>query len=71
MVHEEATSQGPVESKPMSWYDFIVSLEKKGSLDYTITGHDCTRPAAVQRGEESDRKGVGRVALDCIEQVHL
>ncbi|CAK9016804.1 Uncharacterized protein SCF082_LOCUS13348 [Durusdinium trenchii] len=57
VVHEEATSQGPVESKPMSWYDFIVSLEKKGSLDYTITGHDCTRPAAVQRGEESDRKG--------------
>ena len=52
---EEQTSQGPADSKPMSFFELILSLEKKGILDAKLTGHHVDRPPSVKRGEERDR----------------
>ena len=55
VVLEETTSQGPVDSQPMSVFQMMVSFEKKGVLDLKVTGHLVDRPPAVKRGEESDK----------------
>eukprot|EP00438_Fugacium_kawagutii_P020088 Skav200150 [mRNA] locus=scaffold2013:409300:426011:+ [translate_table: standard] len=55
VVLEEQTSQGSADTNPMSVFDLIVSMEKKGILDCKLTGHTTDRPAAVRRGEERDR----------------
>ena len=52
---EEQSSQGPSDTAPMSIYELVVSMEKKGILDLKLTGHGFDRPAAVKRGEERDR----------------
>eukprot|EP00435_Cladocopium_sp_Y103_P057161 s717_g19.t1 len=55
VVLEEQSRQGPADSAPMTAYELIVSMEKKGILDCKLTGHAFDRPAAVKRGEERDR----------------
>lgn len=55
VVWEETTARGASDSAPMKMYDRVYALEKRGSLDFTITGHKMERPAEVLRGEESDR----------------
>lgn len=52
---EETTSGGVTDSKPMSVYEVVVQLERRGVLDSKLSGHEVSRPAAVQRGEEQDR----------------
>lgn len=56
VVWEETTPKGPTSSKPMTLYELIYTIEKRGCLDYTITGHTAQRPPSVQRGEEGDRQ---------------
>ena len=55
MVLEEQTSNGPSDSSPMTLFQLVHTLERKGILDLTLTGHTADRPASVKRGEESDR----------------
>lgn len=55
MVLEEQTSNGPCDSTPMTLFQLVHMLERKGILDLTLTGHTVDRPASVKRGEERDR----------------
>lgn len=48
-------STAVVDSKPLPFYDLYVQLEKKGSIDFAVTGHKVDRPAEVKKGECSDR----------------
>lgn len=54
MVLEEQTSTGAQDVGPMTVYELLVSFEKRGHLDLTLTGHKCDRPPEVRRGERSD-----------------
>lgn len=55
VVWEETTAKGVSDSSPMTLYELLFTIEKRGTLQYTITGHKAERPPAVQRGEETDR----------------
>ena len=55
VVLEEQTSQGPADSNPMTLFELVLMLERKGILDTKITGHGVDRPPSVKRGEETDR----------------
>ena len=55
VVPEEQTSQGPADSNPMTLFELVLMLERKGILDTKITGHGVDRPPSVKRGEETDR----------------
>ncbi|CAK9049972.1 unnamed protein product, partial [Durusdinium trenchii] len=55
VVLEEQSTQGPADSAPMSFFQLVLSMERKGILDCKLTGHTVDRPAAVKRGEERDR----------------
>lgn len=54
VVLEEQTSQGLVDTGPMSLFRLVLSFEKRGHLDLKITGHAIDRPANVRRGEAPD-----------------
>ena len=50
------SSRGGVsDSKPMTIFECLVMLEKRGTLDMKLSGHQCQRPASVVRGEDQDR----------------
>eukprot|EP00438_Fugacium_kawagutii_P036217 Skav223158 [mRNA] locus=scaffold2973:257878:262548:- [translate_table: standard] len=54
VVLEEQTSTGAQDVGPMTVYELLVSFEKRGHLDLTLTGHKCERPPEVKRGERAD-----------------
>lgn len=57
VVLEETSSENKTsDSAPMTLFDLIVLLEKRGIFDATVSCHSCERPASVQRGDESDRR---------------
>lgn len=43
-----------MDTGPFSLYELLISLEKRGHLDQTLTGHSYQRPPAVARGEQRD-----------------
>ena len=43
------------DSRVMSLREALQSVEKSGFIEYTLGGHSCSRPAAVQQGHEDDR----------------
>ena len=51
---EEQGSQGISDSKPMSIFQMLIMLEKRGMLDMRLSCHKAERPASVQRGEAAD-----------------
>lgn len=48
---EEDGSDGPV----MTLRSALQEVERKGMIEYTLGGHTCPRPAAVQQGQSDDK----------------
>lgn len=63
MCLEEEGPQGKTDSSPVTLYDLCVLLEKRGVMDFKVTGHEVDRPADVKRGESADRVDVKHVAF--------
>ena len=55
MLLEETSAGGAAsDSFPMSLYKLLKTIEERGVVDYTVTGHKVMRPGSVQRGETPD-----------------
>ena len=48
---EEDGSDGPV----MTLRSALQEVERKGMIEYTLGGHTCQRPPAVQQGQSDDK----------------
>ena len=54
MVLEESGPTGITDSRPMTVYNLLTTLERRGILDSKLQGHKVARPPEVQRGEAAD-----------------
>lgn len=58
VFEEQSAEKGvPSDSAPMPIKNLLIQMEKRGFMDTVVTAHKVERPAAVMRGEESDRSG--------------
>lgn len=49
VLEEQAQGQPAQDSAPTTLFNLMLTLEKRGILDFAVTGHKVQRPSAVQR----------------------
>ena len=54
VLEEQVQGGGVADSSPMSLFKLLTTIEKRGAVDFKLTGHKIERPAAVRRGEAAD-----------------